>query len=127
MVIIDLYRSRFTDNSTQGFFNIVAGGPLIYTLEPAAKSGMLMPEGAYRCVKSMSNDMRYVSPELQSVPGHSGERMHIGNRPTDTKGCILVGLTTSEDWVGLSEDAFEELMDTTPDDFFIRIQTLKIQ
>lgn len=36
---------------------------------------------------------------------------HIGNYPKDTIGCILVGKTYKDDYVGSSKDAFEKIMD----------------
>lgn len=37
--------------------------------------------------------------------------MEIGNTSEDTEGCILVGMTKSEDFIGNSKMAFSRLMD----------------
>ena len=50
-------------------------------------------------------------PQLLNVPGYEGVRIHIGNRPEETEGCILVGLEKSlPDAIGKSRLAFEKLM-----------------
>lgn len=97
--------------SLDGIFNS-------YTLEPPA-GPMLIPAGTYRAVKTMSADMGYVSFEFMDVPGHEGERLHIGNKPENTKGCTLLGQTHTRDWVGNSELAFDAFMAQTPDEMLI--------
>lgn len=121
LVKVALFRSRFSLVSTQGVMGI-DGSSKFVTLEPPRVSGMLMPAGTYRCIKSMSADMHYVSPELQNVPGHVGERIHVGNFPKDTHGCILVGMCNGGlDMISESQVAFDQLMALTPDQFDIQI------
>ena len=117
---VDLFRVTYTLNSTQGLLS-VDGTSQFCTLEPSQQSGKLMPAGTYLCVKTMSERLQYVTPELQAVPGHVGERIHIGNKPEDTEGCILIGTTRSPDWINFSHQAFEQFMFMVPDEFYITI------
>jgi hypothetical protein len=119
---ICLVRMAYTDASTQGLLYFESLAKFV-TLEPAKDSGMLMPLGTYHCQKTMSPRMGYRSPELFNVPGHTGERIHVGNYPTDTKGCILVGMTRARDFVGDSHKAFEEMMVMLPEEFDIEIRS----
>ena len=48
-------------------------------------------------------------PLLLDVPGFEGVRMHTGNRPEDTEGCLLVGVTKGANTIGQSRMAFEPL------------------
>lgn len=117
---VQVMRLIFGDMSTQGLMAI-DGTSKFHTLEPAFKSGMLMPEGAYQCKKTMSPRMHYVSPEIFDVPGHVGERIHIGDAPEDTLGCVLVGTSSSPNWVGGSREAFAQMMEILPDEFELQI------
>lgn len=121
-MIICLVRMSYTDASTQGLLYVESMAKFV-TLEPPHASGMLMPEGTYHCQKTMSPRMKYVSPQLFNVPGHVGERIHVGNYPTDTEGCILVGETRGKDFVGNSQKAFNELMLMLPEEFDIEIRS----
>ncbi len=47
---------------------------------------------------------------LIDVPGFTGIRIHIGNFPKDTEGCILVGTKLGIDKVVNSKIAFDGLM-----------------
>jgi hypothetical protein len=70
-----------------------------------------IPAGRYEVALTYSNRFKKYMPQLLNVPGYEGIRIHIGNRPEETEGCILVGLEKSlPDAIGKSRLAFEKLM-----------------
>lgn len=120
-MLVQLFRSRFSLASTQGVMGI-DGMSKFVTLEPPRVSGKLIPAATYHCVKSMSPRLKYITPEIMNVPGHIGERIHIGNYPKDTEGCVLVGMYNGGvDMISSSEKAFESLMSLTPNEFDLQI------
>lgn len=50
-----------------------------------------IPYGIYKVVLSFSPSFKRILPEVKSVKAFSGIRIHRGNYPKDTLGCILVG------------------------------------
>ena len=50
-----------------------------------------IPEGRYAVVISYSPKLQQWLPILLGVRGFKGIRIHAGNSPEDTEGCILVG------------------------------------
>ena len=79
-----------------------------------------IPTGTYRVVLSVSGKFKKKSwakkygglvPELLGVKGFSGVRIHPGNMPEDTDGCILPGENKVRGGVINSVKCYYELMD----------------
>ena len=68
----------------------------------------LRTEGGWhaRGLKKFGGQVHKGMLEIERVPGRTFILIHWGNRPKDTDGCILVGSTASEDFVGQSVKAY---------------------
>jgi len=69
-----------------------------------------IPRGEYRVILNQSTRFKRLLPLLLNVPGFSGIRIHNGNIAAHTEGCILVGSTRAENFVGNSTDTMARLM-----------------
>ena len=106
-------RLHRTENSTIGELSI-DGKFECYTLEDVErkekiKSETAIPIGTYKVEITLSNRFKRLLPILLNVPSFEGIRIHSGNNNHDTEGCILVGTTRSEDFIGNSRVAFNKL------------------
>ena len=123
---LKLTRLTRTDKSTIGKL-FVDGAFLCYILEDAdrglkqsdpllvTKAKKLfgitaIPAGTYEVILSYSNRFKKYLPQLVNVPAYEGVRIHPGNIPEHTEGCLLPGNTVGKDLVGDSRAAFEALM-----------------
>jgi hypothetical protein len=74
-----------------------------------------IPSGRYRVIVNRSKRFSELAghdvflPLLLEVPGFDGVRMHTGNRPEDTEGCILPGQVRLANSVLTSLLAFDRL------------------
>jgi hypothetical protein len=120
MIELKLTRDTFTATSTTGIL-LYNGDPFGYVLEdpdrgldasdPATLSRKIrketcIPVGRYRveCVWSPSRGK--FTPRLMDVPGFQGILVHTGNRPEDSEGCLLPGLSRGPDVVNNSTRAY---------------------
>jgi hypothetical protein len=78
--------------------------------EAKVKNETCIPRGRYQVVITPSNRFKKDLPLLIDVPGFSGVRIHTGNKPEDTEGCIIVGTRpTGPEWIPNSKVTFNEL------------------
>lgn len=110
---LQLIRNRSSNQSTIGRL-LIDGEFQCWTLEdvvrPAKIAGKTaIPAGTYKVIITESNRFKRRLPLLVDVPEFAGIRIHPGNCAADTEGCILVGTSVSQDWIGGSRNAFNEL------------------
>lgn len=110
---LKLIREDFTSESSIGrlFLNGVFE---CFTLEDQVrpvkvKGSTAIPYGHYEVIVSFSQRFQRPMPLLLNVPNFDGIRIHWGNYPRDTDGCILVGTEKSVDEVSHSKIAFDKL------------------
>ena len=111
-----ILRDTFTEVSTIG--NLYLDGEwLCDTLELPYKDNQrsisCIPEGQYKvrlrtARESATRD--YLHLLIQDVPNRDFILVHIGNKSSDSRGCILVGIGTEQDFVKNSRLAMELLM-----------------
>ncbi len=92
-----IIRDNFSDKSTLGKLYL-NGEFMAHTLELAwrdnQRSVSCIPRGVYDCrlrVARESASRDYLHLLVQDIPERSWILFHIGNFPSDTKGCILTG------------------------------------
>jgi hypothetical protein len=112
---IDIKRLHKCENSVIGELT-VDGLWECYTLEDLErdikiKGETAIPKGTYKVIINESNRFKRLLPLLLDVPGFEGVRIHSGNTNHDTEGCILVGRTRSNDFIGQSRKAFDKLFE----------------
>lgn len=106
-------RDTFSEKSTQGSLKASPEFPrgLYTTLElpkKDGKPGSCIPTGRYQVTLWNSPKFGRVMPYINVGQGRSDIEMHWGNYPENTNGCILVGLTRTQDTIGSTREAFNE-------------------
>ena len=111
-----ILRDTFTEISTIG--NLYLNGEwLCDTLELPYKDNQRsissIPAGKYKvrlrtARESATRD--YLHLLVQDVPNRDYILVHIGNKSSDSRGCVLVGIGTEQDFVKNSRLAMELLM-----------------
>lgn len=117
---ITLKRRGFTPHATEGELWI-DGRRDCFTLEDVYRhpreskvpGKTAIPFGRYRVTVNHSPRFKRRMPLLLGVPGFEGIRIHSGNKPEDTEGCILVGedqTSLTDAWIGQSRNAYNDLL-----------------
>jgi hypothetical protein len=115
MMRVEIRRKWETPRSISGEMWI-DGQFQCYTLEPARETPVheghpcIAAGGPFKVALTLSPHLLYVTPEVLNVPGRSHIRWHVGNRPEDVLGCVVVGETPQTDFVMNSRKAFAALM-----------------
>lgn len=117
---LKIKRLHRTNKSTIGELSI-NGKFQCYTLEDIERDvkvygATAIPKGTYKVIITFSNRFKRLLPEILNVPDFKGVRIHSGNSPEDTEGCLLVGNTRGIDFVGESRKAFQALFAKLPID-----------
>ena len=112
---LQLIRKTFTDQSTIGELS-VDGAFECFTLEDPVrpvkiKGETAIPAGTYEVAVTFSNKFQKFLPLLLNVPNFEGIRIHTGNTPKDTLGCILVGEGKGENSITGSRHGFAPLFE----------------
>ncbi|MGG5818093.1 DUF5675 family protein [Falsiroseomonas sp. HW251] len=113
---LDLTRKILTAESTIGEL-LVNGKRFCVTLEDVVRDRKIdgetaIPAGSYAIEIKKSPKFGRLMPRLIDVPGYTGVLIHWGNTAKDTEGCILVGESSSKNFVGSSRVTFDALFDT---------------
>jgi hypothetical protein len=120
---ITVTRYKFTDKSTIG--RMCFAGKNWFTLEDTDRhltQGMdladivkgkvygdtCIPYGTYEVKSDWSIHFDRELPHIINVPGFDWIRIHPGNKPSDTYGCILLGSVAGPDMIYESRTAFNE-------------------
>lgn len=83
---------RHTEKNGATLGTLEIGGPIYQifaTLEPAPP---VIPQGVFPLLNEYSGKFRRYLWELRKVPGHTELKIHHGNVPADTEGCVLIGM-----------------------------------
>jgi len=70
-----------------------------------------IPRGIYKVELRYSPHFKAITPHLIDVNGFAYVLIHWGNYAKDTDGCILVGKTKGENFIGNSKAEFKLLME----------------
>ena len=97
---LELVRLQYLPDRTLGTLHFVGDNqwhcdtlelPATINRETNVPKLCCIPAGTYELKVTWSPAFKRWLPLLMAVPGRSGIRIHAGNIPYDTKGCILVG------------------------------------
>jgi hypothetical protein len=137
---LTLIRDIYTSKSTIGRL-FIDGVEFCYTLEDIARpkgvkvyGETAIPCGKYSVTLSYSNRFKQLMPLVYNKPdltvrddngiSFSGIRIHSGNTDKDTHGCILLGRTKSENFIGHSKTTYKELLNILGDFDIIELEII---
>lgn len=90
-----------------------SGNVICVTLEHSYDCVPKVPNGTYKCIRSihaLHDGVKFETFEITGVAGHSGILFHIGNYNGDSSGCVLLGKTVNGDAITNSKVTFNKFM-----------------
>lgn len=108
---------RFSHDSVCTLSRIFFDDMVFYGLEPSTP---IVEDGSY--LLTLTHSPRFSGkypynklhdskvPLIKGVSGHTGVRIHVGNYPSDTEGCLLIGLSCSHSLIKDSVLAYRTLL-----------------
>lgn len=112
-----LKRKKFLEDRTIGELTI-NGKFKCYTLEDTVRpegvkipGKTAIPAGEYTVIVTHSPTFKRALPLLLNVPGFAGVRIHGGNKPEHTRGCILVAHHFNEQANEIYDSAADAITD----------------
>ncbi|MCR4409583.1 MAG: DUF5675 family protein [Candidatus Saccharicenans sp.] len=104
-ITIRIWRTLYNNYATYGVYEIELGDTRIwgFTMEPAKGKGKgPIPAGIYEADWFYSEENKELRIKINDIPNFKNIRIHKGNYPGDTTGCILVGkdVNTGGDLLG---------------------------
>ena len=112
---LQLQREDLTADRTFGVLSI-DGVPACFVLEdPVRPLGVkiahetAIPAGRYPVTITKSRRFGVMLPLLEGVGGWSGVRLHAGNTTADTSGCLLLGLSRTDNTLVSSQLALAKV------------------
>lgn len=108
---LTLTRLEQVENATLGELRI-DGAWFCWTLEDKVRAQKIkhetaIPAGTYNVIVNRSSRFGVDMPLLEGVESFSGIRIHPGNSPADTSGCILLGAKRLGGMIGESRKAYQ--------------------
>lgn len=83
---------------------------LLYIKAKKIFSKTAIPTGTYKVELTYSPRFKRILPLIVGVKGFDGIRIHQGNFPKNTEGCILVGKNTFKGGISESKETLEKLL-----------------
>ena len=115
--ILSVHRFDYAKNHTKSII-FIDGQFICFGMEPENRVNNqipgqrdLIPPGIYQLVLSMSPKFRRLLPEVINVPFNTGIRIHAGNHPSETSGCLLVGSYFADNMLLNSNKALNKILD----------------
>lgn len=110
---ITVQRRDLKDDRTLGSL-LIDGVHFAYTLEDAVREAKIqnetaIPPGVYEVIVNFSQRFSRPLPMLLNVPGFTAIRLHAGNGPQNTEGCILIGKESDGERIWNCSAAVSEL------------------
>lgn len=125
---IQLIRTKSLSDRTLGILlykNNFASHTLELPWQDNKKNISCIPEGRYLTKRAVSGKYGECF-RVFDVLGRLGILFHVGNAPSDSRGCILVGRAVAPESNNMlySKQALQSILEIFPEEFYLTIKTI---